>query len=203
MNISIVGSARLLDTGVPQFPLTIGQGAPARTIWLYLRPEEAQFINATEPYLITAQRVLHMVRAHPHRPEPHLIADLSKPGLEWYLFRGKCIKVEANGTYLSESEIKLEVANAVLKHEKRYQQLQRQLDAFSSIERADSERRERIPDDVRIFVWQRDEGKCVRCGSNERLEFDHIIPVVKGGSSTERNIQLLCERCNREKGTRL
>ena len=51
-----------------------------------------------------------------------------------------------------------------------------------------------------MFVWQRDEGKCVRCGSNERLEYDHIIPVSKGGSSTKRNIQLLCELCNRSKG---
>lgn len=163
-------------------PLTVGQGFSAHTLWLDLSQEEAPFINSTEP---------------------HLIKDLSTSGLDWYLFRGKCVKVEANGTHLSETEIMLEVANAVLKHEKRYQQLQRQLDAFKSIERADNDRRERIPDEVRIFVWQRDEGKCVRCGSNERLEFDHIIPVIKGGSSTERNIQLLCERCNREKGTRL
>lgn len=59
--------------------------------------------------------------------------------------------------------------------------------------------REAIPERVRIFVWRRDGGKCVRCGSNERLEFDHIIPVSEGGSNTERNIQLLCEPCNRSK----
>lgn len=59
--------------------------------------------------------------------------------------------------------------------------------------------RERIPDDVQIFVWNRDGGKCVKCGSQENLEYDHIIPVSKGGSNTARNIQLLCETCNREK----
>lgn len=59
--------------------------------------------------------------------------------------------------------------------------------------------REVIPEEVRIFVWRRDQAQCVRCGSQERLEFDHVIPVSKGGSNTERNIQLLCERCNREK----
>jgi len=37
-------------------------------------------------------------------------------------------------------------------------------------------------------------------GSNERLEFDHIIPVSKGGSNTARNIELRCEACNRRKG---
>ena len=59
--------------------------------------------------------------------------------------------------------------------------------------------RESIPDDVQIFVWNRDGGKCVKCGSQENLEFDHIIPVSKGGSNTARNIQLLCEACNRKK----
>lgn len=56
-----------------------------------------------------------------------------------------------------------------------------------------------IPTQVKISVWRRDCGRCVECGSKERLEYDHIIPVSKGGSNTDRNIQLLCEKCNRKK----
>jgi 5-methylcytosine-specific restriction endonuclease McrA len=43
----------------------------------------------------------------------------------------------------------------------------------------------------------------MNCGSQERLEFDHIVPVAMGGSGTVRNVQLLCETCNREKGATL
>jgi len=60
-----------------------------------------------------------------------------------------------------------------------------------------------IPSDVKRKVWRRDQGRCVGCGSNEALEFDHIIPVSKGGSNTVRNIQLLCERCNRAKAANI
>ncbi len=56
-----------------------------------------------------------------------------------------------------------------------------------------------IPKEVKVSVWRRDKGQCVQCGSKEKLEYDHIIPVSKGGSNTERNIQLLCEKCNRQK----
>lgn len=64
----------------------------------------------------------------------------------------------------------------------------------------DRPRREGISDAVKMFVWQRDGGRCVSCGDNRNLEFDHIIPVSMGGASTTRNIQLLCEACNRAKG---
>lgn len=60
-------------------------------------------------------------------------------------------------------------------------------------------RRDPIPEEVRMFVWRRDVGKCVQCGSQDRLEYDHVIPVSKGGSNTSRNLQLLCEVCNRLK----
>jgi hypothetical protein len=60
--------------------------------------------------------------------------------------------------------------------------------------------REPIPDRIKIYVWNRDGGKCVRCGSQRNLEYDHIIPIAMGGSSTARNIQLLCQDCNRSKG---
>ena len=63
--------------------------------------------------------------------------------------------------------------------------------------------RQPIPDDVKMFVWQRDNGRCVICGSQENLEDDHIIPISKGGSNTARNIQLLCEKHNRSKGGNL
>lgn len=59
--------------------------------------------------------------------------------------------------------------------------------------------RRAISSEVRREVWRRDEGKCAKCGSRERLEYDHMIPVSKGGSNTARNIELLCESCNRTK----
>lgn len=60
-----------------------------------------------------------------------------------------------------------------------------------------------IPKEVKVSVWRRDKGQCVQCASKEKLEYDHIIPVSKGGSSTERNIQLLCEKCNRQKSANI
>ena len=60
-----------------------------------------------------------------------------------------------------------------------------------------------IEQSIKDDVWNRDNGKCVECGSNEKLEFDHIIPFSKGGSNTYRNIQLLCEPCNRTKSDKI
>ncbi|VBB42855.1 hypothetical protein TRIP_B220103 [uncultured Desulfatiglans sp.] len=60
-----------------------------------------------------------------------------------------------------------------------------------------------IPPAIKLAVWRRDQGKCAHCGSKEKLEYDHIIPISKGGSNTERNVQLLCEKCNREKAAKI
>jgi hypothetical protein len=57
-----------------------------------------------------------------------------------------------------------------------------------------------IPTWVKLEVWKRDGGKCVKCGATEDLHFDHIIPFSKGGSSnTPDNIQLLCGKHNLQK----
>lgn len=57
-----------------------------------------------------------------------------------------------------------------------------------------------IPSQVKLDVWKRDKGRCVICGSNTNLHFDHIIPFSRGGSSlVKENIQLLCARHNIEK----
>ncbi len=75
--------------------------------------------------------------------------------------------------------------------------------AFRKNEFGISFKRPKIPEFVRHEVWRRDQGKCVACGSKEKLEFDHVIPYSRGGSGTARNIQLLCEACNRQKSARI
>ena len=60
--------------------------------------------------------------------------------------------------------------------------------------------RQRISEGVRNEVWRRDEGKCAVCRCQVKLEFDHVVPLSRGGSNTARNLQLLCEPCNRKKG---
>ena len=74
---------------------------------------------------------------------------------------------------------------------------------FMRGEGLDVQRSRHIPDHVKVAVWQRDGGACVRCAATEYLEFDHIIPHSKGGANTEGNIQLLCRRCNLAKGGEL
>ena len=57
-----------------------------------------------------------------------------------------------------------------------------------------------IPSSVKTLVWVRDKGRCVKCGSDKNLHYDHIIPFSKGGSSKDaNNIQLLCQTCNLRK----
>jgi hypothetical protein len=92
------------------------------------------------------------------------------------------------------------IKHHVLQKDKHYEKVRREVEALENMEKLEGVSREPIPETVRLFVWQRDKGQCVKCGSRERLEFDHIIPVTAGGSSTERNVQLLCETCNRSKG---
>ena len=64
-------------------------------------------------------------------------------------------------------------------------------------------KRDSIPADLRVLVWERDGGKCVECNAKEDLQFDHIIPVAMGGGTSEKNLQVLCGRCNRSKGASL
>jgi hypothetical protein len=57
-----------------------------------------------------------------------------------------------------------------------------------------------IPTEVKLEVWKRDGGRCIRCGATNELHFDHDLPFSKGGSSiTAQNVQLLCARHNLEK----
>lgn len=62
---------------------------------------------------------------------------------------------------------------------------------------------------LRKQIKERDGYACKRCGAsvsvepNLLLEIDHIVPVSKGGLTTESNLQTLCWRCNRSKGAKI
>lgn len=63
--------------------------------------------------------------------------------------------------------------------------------------------------ELRKKILQRDNYTCKNCGvsidkePNLLLEIDHIIPVSKGGLTTEDNLQTLCWKCNRKKGAKI
>jgi 5-methylcytosine-specific restriction endonuclease McrA len=54
---------------------------------------------------------------------------------------------------------------------------------------------------IRQTVINRD-GCCQRCGTEERLTVDHIVPRVLGGDDSLSNLQVLCSHCNSSKGGR-
>lgn len=70
----------------------------------------------------------------------------------------------------------------------------------SDISILEQEHNRLIPTSVKVAVYARDKGRCVKCGATTNLHYDHILPFSKGGSSTTPdNIQLLCATCNLKK----
>ena len=60
-----------------------------------------------------------------------------------------------------------------------------------------------VPSPVKREVWARDGGKCVLCGAEDELHFDHEVPFSRGGASNAANIRLLCARHNLSKGAKI
>ncbi len=130
--------------------------------------------------------------------EPYMLMEDEERNKKWWMFKGE-FYWENDG--LTALQVKALAMEKLVKKEKKINRAVSMLE--NNMYDNNQHIREHIPDDVKIFVWNRDGGKCVKCGSNQNIEFDHIIPVSKGGSSTARNIQILCEPCNRSKSDSL
>jgi hypothetical protein len=123
-----------------------------------------------------------------------LILSLSKLPVTVSLFQNRVYEITDS---LPQNEAKLLIMEYSDKERKKYERLKMKFDPVFIQMMKDP--RIRIDEDVRIFVWRRDQGMCAKCGSREALEYDHIIPVSKGGNNLARNVELLCARCNRLK----
>ena len=63
---------------------------------------------------------------------------------------------------------------------------------------------------VRRAVWTRDRGRCTfvgssghRCRSRALLEFDHVVPVARGGLADKQNLRLRCRPHNQHAAERI
>ena len=67
--------------------------------------------------------------------------------------------------------------------------------------------RAKMTDSLRYDILKRDNFRCQICGSTAqdgvKLHIDHIIPVAKGGLTTESNLRTLCDRCNMGKSDKM
>ena len=62
--------------------------------------------------------------------------------------------------------------------------------------------RKQIPQSIRDKVLKKYGYECIKCGSKENLEIDHIKAYSNGGDNKECNLQVLCKKCNLRKGVK-
>ena len=55
---------------------------------------------------------------------------------------------------------------------------------------------------TRFNLFLRDEFRCQYCGSPHDLTFDHVVPRVRGGTTSWENVVAACSPCNLRKGSR-
>jgi hypothetical protein len=177
------------DRGAGSFEIWIGQGIAARKIKLEI------------PF---SEHIWQRQQQQPTNINPFADSEDSADDAI-FMFRNFLFYVEnIYNDDATKEEIILTIKELAYSEDQKLKRLRQEVDAMERVLGGTrGVKREPIPDSVKLIVWTRDEGKCVRCGSSEKLHFDHIIPVVKGGGNMEDNIQILCEHCNLTKSDKI
>ncbi len=161
---------------------------------------------ALEPFLSASQYERSFL-------EPICLASLetlsqspaSPPDERLWLFRDDIYAAAREPRASEREEVLLRIKALHFQTSDSLKRLREQVANFEAVESLTKNRtsRQPIPDDVKLLVWTRDGGVCVKCGASKELHFDHIIPLSRGGGDQAENIQLLCRACNLAKSTRL
>jgi 5-methylcytosine-specific restriction endonuclease McrA len=151
-------------------------------------------------YALQLGRKLVKLRWSPAQAKAALASQREEPVHVWQDGR-RNLWHYADGFYWDGDGLSAEDVKALVLQRQR--RLEQKLQSAHSLMRADANGRPRrapIPADLRRAVFERDGGRCVECGTNFNLQYDHILPVAHGGATTLENLQLLCAECNRSKG---
>ena len=180
--------------------LRIGEGPSARIVQIQLSP-----IVSAQAYIVSFNEP---VFANLHLPDE---AGARRPVEVIALFRDRIFRIDRQQLQPQPlnaaeiAEVKLRVKRAVYAEEEELNSIKSyvaNVEAAREYQKS-GPKRDPIPSDVRMLVWARDGGACVTCGAKEKLHYDHIIPVAKGGGSMVENIQILCETCNLKKSDKI
>jgi hypothetical protein len=137
------------------------------------------------------------------------VKAIAKPGvgqLRWaWLFREGIYVIERDPRPSERDAVILQIKALHFQRDETFKRIREQVANFEAVESVlkSGPVRQTIPDDVKLAVWTRDGGTCVRCGASTQLHFDHVIPFARGGSDGVENLQLLCRSCNLAKGSRI
>jgi hypothetical protein len=155
--------------------------------------ERRYFFTATglRPVAFRRERADQILRERQLRP----VRIASNDARTWWTW-GDVICWESCG--YSEKDVAAVLTEQRLRHDR---DLQRAHSVMAAGQLPVSGVRQPIPPSVKQAVYVRDGGRCVTCGVDQQLEFDHVIPHSRGGADSVGNLQLLCLACNRSKGT--
>lgn len=70
-------------------------------------------------------------------------------------------------------------------------------------------KRRRLSKEKKARILKRDNWTCLCCKIDlktlpiDQISIDHIIPLILGGTNSDHNLQSLCYKCDKNKGTKI
>ncbi|MGL4767852.1 MAG: HNH endonuclease [Formosimonas sp.] len=125
--------------------------------------------------------------------------DINLSDLHFHTYTFQYVSAGGNSSVRADVKLDLENLDAFIRY----------LSELVKFRNSAAGQRALMTQGLREKIKLRDNHACKICNlsvlneQNLLLEIDHIIPVSRGGMTTEENLQTLCWRCNRSKGAKI
>src|SRR5262249_22943085 len=149
--------------------------------WYRARSEDPDYRRAALEFVCLQNRQPQFLRTFEQPPSSFARWYFKQPhqsraaliGFDLWCYKSKVIGFVGSGPepLRDRDHEALLIKQFVLRREQSAAKLRRETEVLENLERLATTPREAIPGSVRLFVWQRDKGQCVKCGSRGKLEF--------------------------------